>query len=114
MFIFGSTEENARLFQDLAAGVQGPKVPDIPVEEMTNKMLEIHMTYARMAYMISVQQGATQEVQDYLLNEYDILFSKLCEISESFIEVIKSNRHRYVGEPDPESIAKYRKIAGID
>lgn len=114
MFVFGSTEENAKLFEDLALSVEGPKVPDIPVEEMTVKMLEIHMTYARLAYTGAVEQGATEEVQNHLLEKYDQLFALLCQKSQSFIEIVRQNRHRYVNEPDPESIAKYRKMAGID
>lgn len=114
MFLFGSTEDNARLFEDLALTIQGPKIPDIPMEEMTSKMLEIHLTYARIAYESSLKEGSTEEVQNFLLDKYDSIFARLCEISEKFRTIVHQNRHRYVNEIDPKSVKKYRKLAGID
>lgn len=114
MFNFGSVEDNILLFKEAALRVSGPRVPDMPIEELSSKLLPIAMTYARIAYNMAIEEGASHEVSNALLEEHDKIFTRLCEISESFRETVKWNRHRYINEHLGESIAKYRKIAGAD
>lgn len=114
MFNFGSTEDNVLFFKEAALRVDGPRVPDVPMEELTHKQLPIAMTYARIAYNMAIEEGADADVSNALLIEYDKIFERLCEISEEFRETVRDNRHRYVNGHMSQSREKYRKLAKLD
>jgi hypothetical protein len=114
MFNFGSTEDNVLLFKEAALRVDGPRVPEMPMEELTHKQLPIAMTYARIAYNMAIEEGADAAVCNVLLEDYDAMFTRLCKISDQFLDAVRENKHRYVNEHVPGSREKYRRLAGLD
>jgi TRAP-type mannitol/chloroaromatic compound transport system substrate-binding protein len=113
MFEFGSVEELKNLYSENALSDTGPALPDLPLDEMTEQDLKHALSYARMAYTNAELQGASEEVLQALLEQYDEAFALLADVSASFRDVVKFNRHVYVGGYSESNIAKYKALAGL-
>ena len=113
MFHFGDPQETAKIFWENALRVQGPKVPDLPYDEMEEQDLRNVFTYLYMSAQEALNQGASEEVMAILIDQYDEVFQALAEASESFRNVVRYNQHVYVGGYSKENIKKYKQLAGV-
>lgn len=113
MFNFGAPEDSADLFRRKALKVRGPKLPDCHWEEMEEKDLRNAFTYLYMSVSDALREGASDDVIEILLKEYDEVFEALAQASERFRDAVKTNRHRPVLGATRESIDKYKKLAGL-
>lgn len=113
MFHFGDPLEVAKIFWENAVRVQGPKVPDLPYDEMEEQDLRNIFTYLYMSVQAAFDQGASDEVMAILVAQYDEVFQALAEASEGFRNVVRYNQHVYVGGYSKENIKKYKQLAGV-
>ncbi len=113
MFFFGAPEDTAQLYWRNSTEVTGPILAECPLDEMSEQDLRNALTYARIAFKKARQDGAEEEVMAILLTEHDAVFQALAEASESFRVKVKGNACLPVTGHDQESIAKYKKLAGV-
>lgn len=113
MFFFGDDESAAQLARESALASDGPAVSSSPMQDMTVEELMVAMTYARMACQSAINEGLPQGVFEILLAEYDQMFETLAKKSPAFVEVVRMNRHVYLGGYSDENVAKYRALAGV-
>lgn len=113
MFFFGDPKDTAKLFWENALKTRGPSLPDCPIDEMEEQDLRNAFTYLYMAARNAIREGVSPEVLEVLMEEYDKAFKALAEASDGFKEVVRSNRHVYIGGYAPENIKKYKGLAGV-
>lgn len=117
MFFFGT----GQMLADLAVGNAGSSanfVLDVHPDEMSARQIKYQMVVLRMAYMelMSVKYAEVEAVGpalDIVLEAYDDLFERMCQISERFRKTIKSGKHKYLGGHALENRNKYWRLAGI-
>lgn len=113
MFQFGTTEDNAKTYLDLALSQQGLAMPNVPAEEyhnLTGDELKGGLVYLRMAIRAATKAGATDEVIELLFTYYDKVFEKVLEEDESFRSVVCTGLH----QPINGLREKYRAMAGCN
>jgi hypothetical protein len=113
MFQFGSTDQLRDLYSENALAVTGPLLPEVPLDEMSEQDLMNALAYARIAYTRAERDGMSQDVLQALLGQYDEAFAALASVSEKFRDIIRYNRHIYVGGYGEDNIKKYKKLAGL-
>lgn len=113
MFFFGDSSETAQLYWTSALNLEGPAIPDVFYDEMSEKQLRNTLTYLRIAYLQAVQDGAGDEILALLLDEYDLVFEHLAEVSDDFRKAVLTGLHQPITGFDDESFAKYRSLAGV-
>lgn len=113
MFDFGDPQDTAKLFWENAVRIQGPRVPDLPYDEMSEQDLRNVFTYLYISAQDALAEGASEEVVRILIDQYDEVFQALAEASESFRNVVRYNQHVYVGGYSKENIKKYKELAGV-
>ena len=113
MFDFGKPEDTASLFTEESFRGKGPSLPDCPWREMEEKDLRNLFTYLYRAVRSAHEAGASDEVIEVLLLEYDEVFKALAETSTSFQQAVQNNKHQPVLGYTKEEVEKYRKLAGL-
>ena len=113
MFDFGSPEDTAKLFWGMALAVSGPKLPDVPVDEMEEEDLRKAIAYCYLAHQKAEQEGASDAVLEVLTEEHDKVFKALAEASQRFRDRVQRDKIHWLGGWDTENIAKYKKLAGF-
>ena len=109
MFEFGSVEDRARLYMDVAHTVRGPY--DDP-NRSDPEALAISLAYCRIACETAVAEAVNDDVIDYLVNKHDEIFKALCWADRGFRNtVLNTNKIQWLGGHEPENIAKYRRFA---
>lgn len=114
MFFFGNPEDTARLYWRNSTEVTGPYLADAPLDEMSEQELRNALTYARISYKMALQDSADESVVSILLDQYDAVFQALAEVSERFRKAVRGNYCAPITGYNPESIAKYKKLAGVE
>ena len=109
MFFFGTPEENAALLYYDAKQATGPFVPDVHVDEMTDKEITNACVYTRMAYRKAEEDGAPQEVLDVLIEWYDELFCLVAQTNAEFRAIFRRGGHQLLVQ-SVEAELKYRKL----
>lgn len=112
MFQFGSVEDVASLYFTRAASMKGPVVSSRALCDMSEAELKTLLVYRRMAYNIALQEGASQEVLDMLLQAHDEVFQRLTEVSEKFCKIVGTGLHQPITGFSLESVNKYKILAG--
>jgi hypothetical protein len=113
MFHFGTAEDNAKTYLDLALSQQGLYVPDVPVEEypnLTGDELKAALVYLRMAIRAATKADAADETIELLFSYYDKVFERLIEDDGSFKSIVCNGRH----QPINGLGQKYRDMAGCN
>ena len=113
MFNFGKPEDTVALFVEESFRGKGPSLPDCHWREMEEKDLRNLFTYLYRAVRNAHTAGASDEVVELLLSEYDALFQALAETSDSFRQAVKDNKHQPVLGTTKEQVLKYKKLAGV-
>lgn len=114
MFYFGDPSDNAKLLLDnVKMESTGPAYPEKDLSEMTEDEHRIAFTYYYITYHDARRDGASSEVLDVILAEYDRIFVALAERSEEFRLAVKQNRHQYITGYNKKTVSKYRKLAGL-
>lgn len=113
MFEFGSAETTAQLLKEQAIATQGPAFPEGDWKQMSLKDLEVAMIWNYSTIRLARRQGASDEVMQVLLDEYDEMFEFYAASSESFREAVRKNLHKPVTGVNKESVAKYKRLAGV-
>ena len=113
MFDFGKPEDTADLICSSVLQASGPGLPHVHWEEMGLEDLQIAFAYMYVAVTSAIASGSSKEVVEVLLERYDEMFEHLAASSEDFRETVRSNRHQIVTGLTEESVAKYRKLAGL-
>jgi TRAP-type mannitol/chloroaromatic compound transport system substrate-binding protein len=113
MFEFGSVDQLKDLYSENALAVTGPLLPDVPLDEMNVEDLMNALAYARIAHTRAEQEGASEQVLQALLEQYDEVFATLASVSEKFKDVVRNNQHIYVGGYREDNIKKYKELAGV-
>ena len=108
MFSFGDPVAIGRLYID-SASVSGGT--NLPAEEMSAEELKIYLTDLRVAFYNSRMDYGTEQVQVYLLSEFDKTFKYLCKKSKWFRDLVIANRHSYIQGQTAKQKAKYKGIA---
>ena len=106
MFNFGNPEDTAALFVQNRIGMIGPDVPECPLDEMSEQDIRNVMAYLYGAVGEGLREGLAEEVMAFLTEWYDAAFQALVEVSEDFVERIRSgaiippqgitHRHKYL------------------
>lgn len=108
MFSFGDPEETARMFLDMYRQGNGPKIPEVHYEELSERSLRELMAYLYLALRRGVEQGLEEEVVAYLRQWYDEVFMALAGASKRFREMVRKG---YVFPPEgPKARPKYLKM----
>ena len=113
MFHFGTVQDNANTYIDIALSKQGLAMPDIPAEEyhtLTGNELKGGLVYLRIAIRAATKAEATDEVIDLLFTYYDKVFERVLEEDESFRSVVCTGIH----QPLNGLGKKYRTLAGCN
>ncbi|MGA0100589.1 MAG: hypothetical protein ACO3HF_00965 [Burkholderiaceae bacterium] len=113
MFFFGTPEDTAGLYWRNSTEIRGPEVAAMPVDEMSEQQLRNAITYCRIAYKKAVEDEAEEEVLSLLLEQHDEVFKALAEASEDFRLRVKNRYCIPITGFTPESVEKYRKLAGV-
>ena len=113
MFNFGDPLDTAKLAWEYALSVKGPKLPSAPYDELDEQDLRNALTYLHIAIGNALEHGASDEVVEILVEEYDEAFQVLAEGCDSFREAVFSGRHFPATGTDKESVKKYKRLAGL-
>ncbi len=113
MFDFGDPLDTAKVMWNYALSVKGPALPSEPYEELEEKDLRNALAYLHIAVGNAVQNGHSDEVLAILVEEYDTVFQLLAEGCEDFREMVRANRHFPATGVSPESVQKYKELAGL-
>ena len=113
MFDFGDPLDTARLSWEYALSVKGPKVPPVPYDELEEQDLRNVLTYLHVAVGNAAQSGASDQVLEILVDEYDEVFQLLAEGCDSFREMVRANRHFPATGSSTENTQKYKQLAGV-
>jgi|14BtaG_2_1085337.scaffolds.fasta_scaffold01643_2 hypothetical protein len=113
MFFFGDPKATAELLWLDSKSMDGPKIPDVPLDELSKKDLEIAFAYLYRAVFLAMRAEVPEDVMQSLMEIYDNAFTLLANKSEDFVTAIKGNRHIYVTGYSEETVTKYKKLAGI-
>lgn len=89
MFAFGNPEDLARLMMDACSASDGPGVPDMPIDEMTEDELRILLAYTFMAVRSANMEGADDDTMAVLVEWYDQAFLATAEASEAFVDLFR-------------------------
>jgi hypothetical protein len=113
MFQFGTVEDNAKVYLDLALSQQGLTMPNVPATEyhtLTGDELKGGLVYLRMAIRAATKADATDDVIELLFTYYDKTFEKVLEEDESFRSVVCTGIH----QPLNGLSEKYKTMAGCN
>jgi hypothetical protein len=114
MFFFGDPKATAELLWENSKQMDGPNIPDVPLDELSVQDLKIAFSYLYRAVFLAMRTEELQEeVFDALMEKYDEAFAMLAQKSEDFVEAVKNKRHIYVTGYSQETVTKYKKLAGI-
>ena len=113
MFYFGNPEETAQIYWEKALKMSGPRIADVPADEMTPKSLRSALIYARAAYSFAEIDLQPQSVLDVLMAQYDELFEIMAMVDDTLRRAIETKKHKYLGGYSRENIAKYKALAGV-
>lgn len=113
MFYFGDPSVSAQIFLDNAQRVQGPTLPAVHYDEMSVEDVRNALTYIYLAYMDAEEGGASPEIIDILVQQYDEVFEHLAAICDEFREACRNSPGSYPGPKGRANLAKYRKLAGV-
>ncbi len=114
MFFFGDPNDTVDLLVEEAKRTEGPKAPDVPLEEMEETDLRVAFTYLYIAVVQANRDMVPEDVFKALLERYDSAFSLLAKKSERFRATVEQGGHRWVLGHTRESINKYRELAGLE
>ena len=93
---------------DLYLNAGGPRVPDVPLDEMTEQDLRNVMAYIYGALTTALREGLDEEMTEVLRDWYDEVFITLAGVSERFRENVLKG---YVKPPGPMSVRpKYLEL----
>ena len=74
--------------------------------------LAIRLTYLRMAHDTAFEMEAEDDVINYLVEQHDNIFKKLCDVDDAFRDrVLNTHKIKWLGGYAPENIAKYKGFA---
>lgn len=91
MFNFGSPEDNALLrVQEAALSVTGPKLSDLPLDEMTLSEIRETGAYLYMTIRSSLQNGINSEELETLIGWYRQVFAETALSDPGFVHFIVS------------------------
>ncbi len=110
MFNFGDPQDTAELFQKSALSGGGPILPDCHWEEMQEQDLRNAFTYLYRSVRQAHEEGASDEVMEVLVNEYDEVFTALAEASDRFRAKVLTGGHQPVLGTTREQVDKYKGI----
>ena len=113
MFDFGAPEDTAQLFWASALKVRGPKLPEAPVDEMSEEELRNAIAYCYLAHQKAQEEGASEEVMQVLIDQHDEVFEALVVASDRFRDNVLKDRINWMGGWDPGHIAQYNRLAGV-
>lgn len=114
MFFFGDPKATAELLWEDSKNMDGPNIPDVPLDELNVKDLQIAFAYLYRAVFLAMRtEDLSEEVFDALVERYDEAFAMLARKSEDFVEAVRNKRHIYVTGYSHETVTKYKKLAGI-
>jgi hypothetical protein len=113
MFDFGDPVDTARISWDSALRVKGPKVPLVPYDEMTEPDLRNMLAYLHISIEEGLEADVSGAVMEILVAEYDQAFQVLAEGSDDFRDSVEAGRHFPATGVTPESVQKYRDLAGL-
>ena len=113
MFNFGDPLDTAKVAWNYALSVKGPAVPSVPYDEMEEQDLRNTLAYLHIAVGNGVQEGASEEVMEILVKEYDTVFQLLAEGCDEFREMVRTHKHFPATGTDKESVQKYKELAGL-
>ncbi len=113
MFNFGDPLDTAGVAWNYALSVKGPAVPSVPYDEMEEQDLRNTLAYLHIAVGNGVQEGASEEVMEILVEEYDTVFQLLAEGCDEFKEMVRTSKHFPATGTDKESVQKYKELAGL-
>ena len=109
MFLFGDTEETARTYLEYVTQVQGPRLPDGPADEMTEKELSQAVVWLHMAVSRSEIEGVEEALTKKLIEWYDEAFVAYCKISDKILDAFERNSH--IPPTGILDLDKYRALA---
>ncbi len=115
MFIFGSSEDTAKVFWEGALACPGPGLPDSPPEEMSEQELLDCLAYCRIAVTRAMGSEEPQDPETVaiLLKQFDDVFEIVVNTNEGFREAFIQGHHRYVGGYELDNVNKYRLLANL-
>lgn len=113
MFNFGDPLDTAKVAWNYALSVKGPLLPSVPYDEMGEQDLRNALAYLHMAVGNGVEEGASEEVMEILVEEYDTVFQLLAEGCDKFREMVRTGKHFPATGTDKESVRKYKELAGL-
>ncbi len=113
MFDFGKPEDTAKIFWENSLNGTGPKIPSCHWDEMEESDLLNVFTYLYRAIRQAYSGGASAEVLDVLVSDYDEIFVALATSSDTFKEVVRNGKHQPVLGVSEEQVYKYRRLAGV-
>lgn len=113
MFVFGDPEQMAQFYIDSAMGIKGPKVPEVPFDDLGEAEQKAAFTYIYIAYRTALMDSADDAVVELLRDFYDKLFVQLAQAQPSFVEAVRSYRHVFLPSHEKDNINKYRVLAGV-
>ena len=113
MFLFGDPLDAAKLIWARSMTTTGPAVSELPYDELEERELRSVLTYLYISVEEASREGVDDEVMQILIDEYDVAFKFLAEVSDRFREAVRTNRHVPVNGYNKENIQKYKRLAGV-
>lgn len=110
MFFFGEPDQIAEMIKMEFVSGFGPPKSEKPLEEQTEDELRNTITYARVYCQQAMRYGVKEDVLNILVDQYDVVFTRLAEISPSFREVVLGGAHTYLIPNSNELAVKYNNI----
>jgi len=113
MFNFGRIEDTVSLYMNQSIKRGGPGVGDYHYDEMSVDELKLLFAYTYGAFRMALRDAASAEIIKYINQEYDKVFQAVVDNDPSFSERVRKGDHIFLPDYSPETVAKYRKMAGI-
>ena len=113
MFDFGDPLDTAKVMWDYALSAKGPALPSVSYDELEEQDLRNALAYLHIAVGNAAESGHSDEVMAILVKEYDTVFQLLAEGCDSFREMVRAGRHFPATGVSPESVQKYKELAGL-
>lgn len=109
MFVFGDIEESARTYLEYVTQVKGPRLPDGPVDEMTEEEIAKAVVWLYAAISRSLVEDADQSLTKKLVEWYDEAFVAYCKTSNKVLDALERKAH--IPPTGITDLDKYRALA---